>query len=358
MQARFAVGELSYSKVRAITRVATPETEQVLVNLARHATGGQLERLVRGYRGVLATIDGAQAANERRAASWRWEDDGTLTLRARLPADEGALLIAALEGAAGPVRSSRPERDEDDETGPPPQPTIPAHERCANGLVAMARASMAAGEAPRVGGDPCEIVVHVDAETLAGDEAGERSELAAGPALAPETVRRLGCDAAIVRIVERDGNPLSVGRRTRAVPAALRRALRSRDGGCRFPGCTHERFLHAHHIRHWARGGPTNLENLVQLCSFHHRLVHEGGFAVEPAGRRGVRFRRPDGRVIPPVAAAGRAVRAGPRDLAARQRVEGVSIDDRACRAVSAGDSLDYSIAVDVLLGERAMAAG
>jgi hypothetical protein len=86
--------------------------------------------------------------------------------------------------------------------------------------------------------------------------------------------------------------------------------------------------------------------------------VHEGGFAVEPAGRRGVRFRRPDGRVIPPVAAAGRAVRAGPRDLAARQRVEGVSIDDRACRAVSAGDSLDYSIAVDVLLGERAMAAG
>lgn len=129
-----------------------------------------------------------------------------------------------------------------------------------------------------------QLVVHVDAETLAQDRIVERSEIEEGPALAPETVCLLGCDAMLERIVERDGKPLSLGRRRRTIPPALRRALRARDYCCHFPGCTHSRFLHAHHIHHWARGGPTNLDNLVQLCSYHHRLVHEGGYHIEHAG--------------------------------------------------------------------------
>jgi Domain of unknown function (DUF222)/HNH endonuclease len=194
----------------------------------------------------------------------------------------------------------------------------------------------------------------VDAETLAADEVKERCHLADGPTLSPETVRRLGCDAGVVRIVERDGRPLTVGRRTRTIPPALRRALRSRDAGCRFPGCAHERFLHAHHIRHWAKGGPTTLENLVQLCSYHHRLVHEGGFRVESSGRGAVRFRRPDGRVVAPAPEC-RRVR-GPA-LGEQHRARGIEVDQNTCRPLSAGDRLDYGLAVEVLTA-RALAGG
>jgi hypothetical protein len=123
-------------------------------------------------------------------------------------------------------------------------------------------------------------VVHVDAAALAGDDDGA-CQLEHGTALHPETARRLGCDASLVRIVERDGRPLSVGRRTRSVSPALRRALKSRDPICRFPGCDRRRFLHAHHLDHWASGGRTDLSNLVRLCSHHHRLVHEGGYRIE-----------------------------------------------------------------------------
>jgi hypothetical protein len=359
----FAAGELSYSKVRAVTRVATPATEEQLVLLARHATGAQLEKLVRGYRGVLsATLGGARDAFDARHVDWRWEDDGSFSIRARLPADEGALLLEAMAAARAQaptyvdedppvsVEAVFDEQPEDGiELGLPavvrPGPTFA--ERDADALVAVARASLQQGEETRSGGDPCQLVVHVDADTLASDEVQARCELADGPSLAPETVRRLGCDAGLVRIIERDGQPLSIGRRTRTVPPALRRALRSRDRGCRFPGCTHERFLHAHHITHWARGGPTSIENLVTLCSYHHRLVHESGFSVERVGGQDLRFRRPDGELVPAVGHVGRA--RGP-DLVARQRAAGLRVDARTCRAVSAGDSLDYSIAVEGLL--------
>jgi hypothetical protein len=194
------------------------------------------------------------------------------------------------------------------------------------------------------------LTVHVDAKTLADDRVHERAEVAEGPTLAPETVRRLGCDGSVVRIIERDGQPLSVGRRTRVVAPALRRALRSRDGGCRFPGCTHAHFLHAHHVRHWARGGPTELGNLVQLCSHHHRLVHEAGFRVECAGSGSFVFRCPDGRLISPAPPQRPARGVG---IERRNRGAGLVIDDMTCAPRSAGDRLDYGIAVDALLARR-----
>jgi Domain of unknown function (DUF222)/HNH endonuclease len=352
----FASGELSYCKVRAITRVATAEIEASLVEIARHATGAQLEKLVRGYQGALATtLDAAQRAHELRHLDWSWEEDGSLRLEARLPADEGALLLAALNAAAESV----PTAPVEDCTQTPAMVRVGAAGGTtvgganADALVSLARSGLAGGTASRIGGDPCELVVHVDVETLAGDEVKACGEIAGGPGLAPETLRRLGCDAAVVRIIERDGRPLSVGRRRRTIPAALRRALRSRDEGCRFPGCTHRRFLHAHHIHHWARGGPTTLENLVHLCSYHHRLVHEGGYGVERAGSRSVRFRRPDGRMIPPTVPGARAV--GPR-LEHQQFARRLAIDERTCLARSAGDRIDYGIAVEGLLA-RALAA-
>jgi hypothetical protein len=306
----FSRGELSYCKVRTLARVATAATEAGLVEIARHATGAQLEKLVRCYSKALsATLGAAQRAHELRYLKRSWNEDGSLGLVARLPADDGALLLRALSDA---------------ETAPAEEEAwlvSAAGARRADALVTVARRSAAASKDERAPGGRCELVVHVDAATLGADEVAERSELAEGPTIAPETVRRLGCDAAVVRIVERDGRPLTVGRRTRTIPPALRRALRSRDDGCRFPGCTHRQFLHARHIQHWARGGPTTLENLVQLCSYQHRLVHEGGFQVERTGRGVVRFRRPDGRaaVAAPgcVGARGSALMLLPRALAA-----------------------------------------
>ena len=342
----FSRGELSYCKVRALTRVATQATEAGLLEIARHATGAQLEKLIRGYAGALsATLGVAQRAIDGRYLRWNWEEDGSLRIEARLPADDGAVVLNAL-GAAEAERSSGEMPEE-------PMLASPAGARRADALVEVARLSIAA-EAGSGGADGCELTVHVDVETLAADEVRERCHLREGPALSPETVRRLGCDAGVVRIIERDGRPLSVGRRTRTISPALRRALRSRDEGCRFPGCTHGRFMHAHHIHHWARGGATTLENLVQLCSYHHRLVHEGGFKVESVGQGAVRFRRPDGRVVASGPESGRVRGPG---LGEQHRERGISVDARTCRPLSAGDRLDYGLAVEVLTA-RALAGG
>ncbi|HTX29959.1 MAG TPA: DUF222 domain-containing protein [Solirubrobacteraceae bacterium] len=341
VRAAFSRGELTYCKVRAISRVAAPETEEQLVHLARHATGAQVEKLVRLYGGAIsATTDSAQDIHERRSLTYQWNEDGSLSLEARLTPEDGALVLAALKAAEAedtPAQSASAE-------APANYSQLSALR--ADALVSLARGRLAETEPRTSDGEPCEVVVHVDIQSLAEDRVHERCEVSAGPAIAPETLRRLSCDGSIVRIIERDGRPLSVGRRKRTISAPLRRALRSRDDGCRFPGCTHRRFLHAHHIQHWARGGPTDLENLVQLCSYHHRLVHEGGFCAERAGQRGVRFRRPDGQLI--ADAIGPVTLRGP-GVPSRNRAQGLVIDDKTCRPLSLGDRLDYGIAVEGL---------
>ena len=126
-----------------------------------------------------------------------------------------------------------------------------------------------------------------------------RCELEDGPALALDTARRLACDSTVVGIVEgEDGEPLDIGRKTRSIPAAISRALKARDGGCRFPGCDRTRFCDGHHIMHWANGGETKLENLITLCGFHHRLVHEGGYGLRRTDDGLFIFTRPDGRRV------------------------------------------------------------
>lgn len=324
VQEAFAAGQLSYSKVRALTRVASDKTEAQLLELARHATGAQLERLVRQYRGVLrATAQQAHTVHERQQLSTFWDDDGMLVVQGRLTPEDGAALMTALEHAAESVPDATAELG-------------------ASAVRAQALMALVAGEVRST-----EVIVHVDAESLTADEVKSQSELEAGPALAPETVRRLSCDGGIVPIIERAGRPLAVGRRTRAIPPAIRRALRSRDHGCRFPGCTHARHLHAHHIRHWARGGPTEIGNLVQLCSYHHRLVHEGGYRVEVGRGTILEFRRPDGRMISENCQMQSAAGHG---IIAQHRSRRLSIGPDTGRPLSAGDQLDYDIAVEGLI--------
>jgi hypothetical protein len=155
-------------------------------------------------------------------------------------------------------------------------------------------------EAP--GSDRHQIVVHVAAETLRNKSAG-CCGFEEGPAMAAETARRLACDASIVALVEdEDGEPLNVGRKTRTISAPLRRLLMARDKGCRFPGCANSRYMDCHHIEHWANGGETKPSNLVSLCRFHHRAVHEGGIRIERLDDGALRFVKANGKVIDSVA--------------------------------------------------------
>jgi hypothetical protein len=320
----FGSGRLSYSKARALTRVAEPAMEPELLELAEEATAAQLERILRGYR--RATVDDEARALERRHFRTQWEDDGTLTVRGNLPAEEGELLLKALELARAQLRAEDVADAEADgvERGSLPRRTN------ADALMALAESAVARGAAAASGGDRHQVVLHVD---VAATEASAGSaSFESGTAVAPETARRIACDASVVTLIERAGQPVSVGRKTRSVPPALRRALRSRDGGCRFPGCGRDRYVDAHHIEHWAHGGATELDNLVQLCRHHHRLVHEGGFSVERRGD-GVVFRGRDGRAIPssPSLPAGSPLaRASARDSGPR----------------SAGDSMDLDLTV------------
>jgi hypothetical protein len=366
IRAAFAEGRLSYSKVRALTRVGNVEHEDGLLSLARHSTAAQLERMVRAYRGVVVA-ERAAAGRPQRYVCWEHAEDGSLVLRARLPAEEGAVVLTAIE--AGMDRLHRDDTSDRHAAGRPPAArdvsaeTREVHreessadegvsaetrqtlsERRADALVLMAE-SLLAGEAQgRSNGDRYQVVVHVDTAALATGGDG-RCELADGAPLAAETARRLGCDAAIVPIIERDGRPLTVGRKTRSVPPALRRALASRDGGCRFPGCTTRRLVDAHHVRHWAHGGPTSLENLVQLCRHHHRLVHEGGYSVQRAGSEFV-FQRPDGRRLPAVPRPPRGHVATLRDANRRRG----PIQPDACVPETYTATMDLGLCVDALL--------
>src|SRR5206468_13029623 len=129
-------------------------------------------------------------------------------------------------------------------------------------------------------GERYQVVIHVDAQTLA-QEADGRCELADGHALAVETARRLSCDGSLVELQERNGEPLSLGRKRRTISPALRRALAARDRGCRFPGCDNKRFVDGHQVQHWSQGGETNLDYLLSLCRRHHRLLHERAYTVQ-----------------------------------------------------------------------------
>lgn len=167
------------------------------------------------------------------------------------------------------------------------------------------------------------------------------------PPLAEETIRRLGCEAGLVPVLHDGEEILSVGRKTRAVPPAIRRALRLRDRGCRFPGCTHHRHVDAHHIRHWADGGETKLSNLVELCGRHHRLLHEGGYGLKFTDDGALVFTRPDGARIAdvprPPALTGHPLEV----LQEEHRRLGVSAETHRCHWD--GVRPDYGLAIQVL---------
>ncbi len=167
----------------------------------------------------------------------------------------------------------------------------------ADGAVALAESFLAGHQVSGTGGDRFQVVVHLDQDVL-GPDGTLAGTLEDGTHLSAETFRRVACDCGLVA-AGAGGEALNIGRRTRTIPPAIRRALMLRDRGCAFPGCTHTRFLHGHHIRHWLHGGETSVDNLVLLCTVHHRMVHEGGWTVARDADGELVFTSPAGRGLP-----------------------------------------------------------
>jgi hypothetical protein len=221
-------------------------------------------------------------------------------------------------------------------------------------LALIAESFLATGPKELSGGDRQQIVVHVDAQTLKHGHAG-RCELEHGPALAAESARRLACDASLIAIIENEqGEPLNVGRKTRTIPPAIRRALNSRDRGCRFPGCTFTRYVDGHHVKHWAHGGDTKLANLVTLCRFHHRLVHEGRVVIQTLDDGALRFVRQDGQSFDSPAPH----TTNWAELVALQEVEQIRITPQTAITGWTGETLDYDLAVSLLIQRNASRKG
>jgi 5-methylcytosine-specific restriction endonuclease McrA len=298
-----ACGELSYAKVRALTRVATPETEERLLNVGRAGTAAHVERIVRGWRRVDRKAEARETARQHasRALHVYEDEDGTVVLRGRLTPEVGALFLRAVAAA----RETLYQRRRREDTANPPadrsaEPPTKAQQQ-ADALALLAETALHHELDPGAPGERYEVVVHVDAPALADPDQPGHSVLEGGARVSAETSRRLACDAS--RVVMRhteDGRVVEIGARTRTIPPALRRALHHRDRGCRFPGCGLP-LGEGHHVRHWADGGPTTLSNLALLCRRHHRAVHEEGYQVDREPDGTLRFRRPDGRLLPEV---------------------------------------------------------
>jgi hypothetical protein len=286
--AAFAEGRLSYSKVRALTRVVEGCEEAALLEYALNSTAAQVEERCRELRNARPeSVEIAQRAWERRALSlFRDAARGVMRVSVELPIEEGEVLAQALDRAV--AAGEAPAGIEFEANGWRAQQ--------ADALVAIAKRYLEEAKPSAEGSsstaDRYQVVVHVDESALRGGLG--RADLPV------DTMKRLACDGSLVTVTEDpDGTPLDVGRKQRTVSAPLKRALWARDRGCSFPGCDHQHYVDAHHIEHWAEGGATSLENLTLLCAHHHRLLHEGRFTVRRDAERRLYFQRRDGRVIP-----------------------------------------------------------
>jgi hypothetical protein len=305
IETAFAGGRLSYSKVRALTRIAEPDSEASLLELAVELTASQVERTVRQWRRADVLNDDEPPVEERETFDSWWDEAGMLTVKIRMSTESGAAFMAAIDSLA--ERDARRQRarqkaagDEAPDTSEDDEFALARERTTSRRLAALTTLSQVAVDADRSPGDPPrrEVVVHVDAAVLADDAAAGRAYVEGGPSLRPAVARRMLCESTVVAMLERGREPLAVGRRKRRATKGQRRALMRRDGGCARPGCEETRIerLHAHHMRHWLFGGRTDLTNLVLLCDRDHGLVHDldlvmtrrGGVLVvtAPDGRR------------------------------------------------------------------------
>src|SRR5262249_37780877 len=327
----------------ALTRVATPDTEERLLAVGHAGTAEHVEMIVRGWRRMDRNAEAEESArrHRHRALHVYPDADGMVVIRGRLEPEVGAVVMQALAAA----REALYRRGKDVPAGAsivdgsPEAPTM--EQQQADALALVAETALHHGMDPGAPGQRYQVVVRVDAPVLANADAPGQSVLEGGARVPAGTSQRLACDASrVVMRNDAEGRITEVGARTRTIPPALRRALQHRDKGCRFPGCGLP-FGQGHHIRHWAHGGPTKLSNLALLCRRHHRAVHEEGFQVERNANGELCFRRPDGQPLPDVPAPAAVVANPTNSLQAQNGAAGVQISARTAMPGWQGERLD-----------------
>ena len=353
-RAEFAAGCLSYAKVRALTRIATPDTEASLAELAAPMTANQLERFAGAHRQVSAVDD--QASRVRRRLAFRFEDDGSLSGTFHLPPLAGAVLLKALRAAAAdlehpdpadrehptPAAPENPDLAEPEqppgvsaETPTPGRSPAPTSSSLADALLVIAEAFLGGKAAAADDPEVYQVIVHVGTDAItpthpedhpsaeAGDVSAEtptpspptpaaqparpddpadpaRCHVEDGPAISINVAQMIACSATWSWMLhDSAGKLLDLGRRRRRPNTALRRAARERDNcRCRFPGCESRR-VDLHHIQYWSNGGRTKLDNLVSLCRYHHQAVHDRGYLIAVARDGTFTFYQPGGHPLP-----------------------------------------------------------
>ena len=415
----FERGEISYSKVRAMTRVATPENEAELLNIARHGTAAHMERLVRAYRRCRKQVESARGEAAHRESTpgelairreerfyCYAEDDETMVFGGRVAVEQGRLLVKALDAmvaeidgaavagktdadAAAAETANEPEPaasvsaetngpETDPETDPETEENvsaetsadepatvtespIPVRTGRATALVHIAEHYLATGGSgakPLTSSEAYQVFVHVNANDAGPDNRINGAHTCHADdrrCLAPHVVRQLACDASRRTVLENErGEVLNIGRRSRTVPRRIGHALRVRDGGCRFPGCGQSRWTDAHHIRHWADGGETSLENLVTLCRYHHRSLHRGEYRIERGKDGTLIFLDGTGSRMPstvhPQFPSERSATESVQRLRAEHADRDVEIDATTAVTAWQGERMDYSTAIEWLL--------
>lgn len=358
LRAAFGEGRVSYSKVRAITRIATPETEEMLVEMAGYATAAQLETIVRAYRRADPEEGrAALARHEHRYLRSYTDDDGMVVIHARLSPEDGAAVLAAIEGARRELAADRVgarSTDASAETSacrdtPSDTPAERAHDpyaaSCADALVAVCESTLAGGLRDASAQPRSSVVVHVDHQVL-GDVGAPGCAHAPGiGALSAHTVQRLACDASVSTLEFRPDGAVVPEGKSRQIPTRLRRAVLTRDGSCRWPGCTRHRYVDVHHVVFVSQGGRTVLSNLATLCRAHHRMVHEGGYRLTMDAAARVRVVSPDGTDL---TALGFLPAVDVHSLAREHHRRGLRLDHTTMP--TGGGPYDLDIAVDVLL--------
>jgi hypothetical protein len=289
VDAAFAAGKLSYAKVRAITRVAIPETEQDFIDIAMHATASQIEKLTAAYRRT--RVDSTEPTADLRRFVRRAETpSGMIRIEMQLPPEQANVVWEAMSAALDGGR--RENKDVSTETPAHAGPNVSAEARRdrvdpillqaehADALVSVAQAYLQ--HDPRTLGSGYELVMMTTKDQLEHGPGGVGGFLRDGTPIPLHMARMLACDCSRVDVeTSESGKILDVGRARRTIPSAIGRALWLRDGGCRAPGCGRKHHLHAHHIEAWADGGKTSMSNLTLLCPSHHMLVHEGQLFVD-----------------------------------------------------------------------------
>ncbi len=298
----FSLGKISYSKVRAMTRVATPQNEKFLLQIAEHGTANHMEFLVRKYQYCKRLQEPKESENWKRYKDFGWYQDetGMYVINVRLPPEEGALVIKALEI----IQAENKKKKQDMAVRENVEVKVDSNNVSAETisqrsfsegmlkedfLADRASAFTHLAESYLNGnsnslGEKYQIFLHINANAASLDSKVSRSDHCSidhKRFLTPEVARRLACDASLTTVLEDDqGNVLNIGRRSRVIPRAMTHALRIRDAGCRYPGCCQNHYTDIHHIKHWAEGGETSIENLVTLCRFHHGLLHKGEYRL------------------------------------------------------------------------------